>query len=265
MNESQSSGTDTDNNEATRTPSDARIILGPLVKYAGIGLVIVAIMITTVVTLDRQFNDIDREVAELEAQLAAAHTATDASQAAVETPAVEAVETVAVNDMAARQARDPEPATLPAIETGTGQVTSTDAAIKATDSTGVAAASVDGTAASSADNETVDPIVAVDQTAVVEQPNQDVDSIARPDDVFDKSIEDLIKQRNAYLIERDTIYLEAFKASQEKQLQLMRERLARQEQRIEEMEKRHQERYETRAADMKEMQQRREHYLSDRI
>jgi hypothetical protein len=262
MNESQSSGTETDNNEDTKTPSDARIILGPLVKYAGIGLVMVAIMITTVVTLDRQFNDIDREVAELEAQLAAEHPAADANQTAAE---ASVVETVAVSETQAEQAIDSEPASSPAIESGTHQVTSTEAANRTAETTAVADAAVAGTKARLVNYEAVDQAVSVDQTTVVEQVNQNVDSVARPDDFFDRSIEDLIKERNAYLNERDKAYLEELKASQEKQLQLMRERLARQEQRIEEMEKRNQERYETRAADVMEMQQRRENFLSDRI
>jgi BMFP domain-containing protein YqiC len=262
MNESQSGGTETDNNEGTKTPSDARIILGPLVKYAGIGLVMVAILITTVVTLDRQFNDIDREVAELEAQLASAHPAADSDQTAVND---NALETDAVDETLAEQAAEPEPALSPAVEVSTNQVTSTDADNKTPEAAAVADVSVAGTTVRLASNEAVDQAVSADQTAVVEQVNQNIDSVARPDDFFDKSIEDLIKERNAYLNERDKAYLEEFKASQEKQLQLMRERLARQEQRIEAMEKRNQERYETRAADVMEMQQRRENFLSDRI
>lgn len=262
MNETQSSGTETDNNEESQTPSDARIILGPLVKYAGIGLVLVAIIITTVVTLDRQFNDIDREVAELEAQLAAAHPAADGDQTAANAGVLEAD---AVNETVAEKAADAETASSPSVKASTTQVASSDAAIKTAETPAVASATVAGTAARSVDNEAVDPVVSANQTTVVEQVNQNVDSVARLDDYFDKSIEDLIKERNAYLIERDKVYLEEFKANQEKQLQLMRERLARQEQRIEEMEKRNQERYETRAADVKEMQQRRENFLSDRI
>lgn len=262
MNESQSSGTETDNNQDFKTPSDARIILGPLVKYAGIGLVLVAIMITTVVTLDRQFNDIDREVAELEAQLAAAHPAADADQTAAETPAVDSA---AVNETEAGQAGHSELEASPAVKATATQVTSTDAANKITETTAVADATLAGTSARPVVKKAMDHVVSADTTAVVKQVNQNVDSVARPDDFFDKSIEDLIKERNAYLNERDQAYLEEFKASQEKQLQLMRERLARQEQRIEEMEKRNQERYETRAADVMEMQQRRENFLSDRI
>ena len=262
MNETQSSGTVTDKNEESKTPSDARIILGPLVKYAGIGLVLVAIMITTVVTLDRQFNDIDREVAELEAQLAAAHPEADGNQTASDAAAPE---TDAVNETVAEKAADPETASSPAVKATTAQATSTDTANGTAETPAVANATVAAAVARSVNNEAVDQVVSANQTAVVEQANQSIDSVARPDDYFDKSFEDLIKERNAYLNERDKVYLEEFKASQEKQLQLMRERLARQEQRIEEMEKRNQKRYETRAADVMEMQQRRENFLSDRI
>ena len=72
MTEAKTPGTETDNNEEQNKQSDARIILGPLVKYAAMGLVLVGIIITTAVMLDRQYIDIDREVAELQAQLAQA-------------------------------------------------------------------------------------------------------------------------------------------------------------------------------------------------
>ena len=70
----------TDTNKTTETnaaentqPSDARVILGPLAKYAAVGLVLVGIIITTAIMLDKQLNDIDREMAALEAELAEAN------------------------------------------------------------------------------------------------------------------------------------------------------------------------------------------------
>jgi hypothetical protein len=68
--------TDTEHNIEQNEPSDARVILGPLVKYAAMGFVLVSIIITTAVMLDHQFNDIDHEIAELNAQLAQAKTDT---------------------------------------------------------------------------------------------------------------------------------------------------------------------------------------------
>ena len=75
------------NGPAANQPSDARIILGPLVKHAAVGLVIVIIIVTTAVMLDRQFNTIDQEVAALQAQLSGANLprATEAVEAAATT------------------------------------------------------------------------------------------------------------------------------------------------------------------------------------
>ena len=60
---------DADNEETRKQVSDARVILGPLVKYAAMGFVIVTIIVTTAVMLDHQLNTIDEEVAALQAQL----------------------------------------------------------------------------------------------------------------------------------------------------------------------------------------------------
>jgi hypothetical protein len=87
----------------------------------------------------------------------------------------------------------------------------------------------------------------------------------RQPEFFDKSFDEFITERNHYLEQRERVYLEEFKASQERQLQFMRERLARQERRIQEMEKRNQEIYDYRAADVKEMRQMRESFPPDRI
>ena len=46
MTDNKTSITETDNNEDQKEPSDARIILGPLVKYPAVGFVIVSIIIT---------------------------------------------------------------------------------------------------------------------------------------------------------------------------------------------------------------------------
>ena len=101
-------------------------------------------------------------------------------------------------------------------------------------------------------------------TEVVEE-KADVVTANENVDPFDQSIEAIIAERNAYLKQRDRIYLEELKASQEKQLKFMRARLARQEQRIKEMEARYQQRYDVRADDVREMQKRRESFLIDRI
>lgn len=242
--------TETDNKEDQNKQSDARIILGPLVKYAAVGFVLVSIIITTAVMLDRQFNDIDREVAELEAQLAQARmddaagvdTDTSVEPQAEATPAVEtvAVQQEPVIDEVAEitEAEKPSARVI-------GNVV-------------VTAPAVMQTATPTPQTETIVTETTAAEVAVA-------DKAGRRTDMFDKSIDELIAERNTYLKEMDRVYLEEFKASQEKSLQFMRERLVRQEQRIEKMEKRKQEIYDVRAASVKASQQRRESFLPDRI
>ena len=258
MTDTKTPGTETYNNEGLKQPSDARIILGPLVKYAAMGFVIVSIIITTAVMLDRQFNDIDREVAELEAQLAQARkntvdefdTGTTTDLHVEATPVVEAAAAPSVETVAVQQ--EPvisDPAVVNEAEIPAASVVDNNVDV---------APQVAQPAAQPLETETNVAEDLVTEDAVV-------DAAINSNDFFDKSMDDVIAKRNTYLRERDRVYLEEFKANQEKQLQFMRERLVRQEKRIEQMEKRNQEIYDYRAANVKEMQQKRESFLDDRI
>ncbi len=253
MTDTKTTITETDKKEDQNEPSDARIILGPLVKYAAVGLVLVGIIITTAVMLDRQYNDIDREVAELEAQLAQARMDTVAvadtdSAAASQAEVTSTVEAEAVQQKPAvvEVTEAEKPAATPVVE---NSVDTTPA--------------VTQLAAQAVKTEVIVTESTVAEDTVVE------DAVAnktnRHDDFFDQSFDELIAERNTYLKEKDRVYLEEFKASQERQLQFMRERLARQEQKIKEMEQRNQEIYDYRAANVKEMQQMRETFMPDRI
>ena len=82
---------------------------------------------------------------------------------------------------------------------------------------------------------------------------------------FDQSMNRIIADRNAYLNELDRQYLEDIRASQQRQLQLMRDRLTWREKRIQAMEQRYRELNDQRASDMKRMQQQRAHFFPDRI
>lgn len=256
MTETETPGSGADNNEEQNIPSDARIILGPLVKYAAIGLVLVGIIITTVVTLGRQFNTIDREVAELQAQLAQANANTVVETRADNASGAEAKTTSTAGAGAVQQesaisavadATDAEkPAAIPLVE---HSVAATPAVTQTADQAVKKEVSVTG---STVDEDTVA------EAAVATRTN-------RYSDPFDKSFDELIAERNNYLEERDRLYLEEFRASQERQMQFMRQRFAHHEQRIQEMEKRNKEIYDYRAANIKERQQMRESFLPDRI
>jgi|GEM_PF-3126790 len=259
---------ETDPGPAQNQPSDARVILGPLVKYAAMGFVLVGIIVTTAVMLDRQFNTIDQEVAALQARLEKAHTQ-------AETTEVNTVDTVA-------DTREPEPAATAvlqarpapvAIEAASQQAVKKDTTAAVANRTEMAP--VQNTTgnepkpgvslASTADNESV---VQSNSNATDPGPAQSRLSTLTwqaEDTLFDRGMDDFIADRNAYLNERDQVYLERLRDGQLRQLQLMRERMARHEQRLREMEQRYRELYDIRAADLEEMQERREHFLPDRI
>ncbi len=51
-------------------PSDNKVIFGPLGKYAVIAIIMVSIIVTTAIMLEKQLNTIDQQVADLEAEIA---------------------------------------------------------------------------------------------------------------------------------------------------------------------------------------------------
>ncbi|UCB55630.1 MAG: hypothetical protein JSW45_03630 [Thiotrichales bacterium] len=248
-------------------PSDARIILGPLVKYAAMGFVLVGIIVTTAVMLDRQFNTIDQEVAALQAEL---DKAGRKYQDEIEPGNTDVA---AENDTAAAILDEAEPVLTSETVTLTEQG-------ETTDSDTIAVIETDDTALEENLADTPrDPVVSETSTQLIEQQPAtetiaaDTTASVIPDTdrqyyshgFYGEPMDAIIAKRNAYLQEMDRIYLEEYRASRQKQLQLMRERLARHQQRITEMEQRYQEMYDLRAADMKDRQEIREHYRADQI
>jgi predicted lipid-binding transport protein (Tim44 family) len=205
MTETKTPATETDNNENPDTPSDARVILGPLVKYAAMGLVLVGIIITTAVMMDRQLNDIDQEVAELEAELAQANSSQETEMTATaQKPASPEVNTAA-HQQAPAVAKPAESTVAaqpqPAASVAENKVDATPAAEEKT-----------------AHETTVEtPVV----TASVVTASVAAHAFAGPiaetnDDFYVQPMDEIIAERNAYLKEKDLEYLESFRASQEK-------------------------------------------------
>ncbi len=260
---------DTDPGQAHKQPSDARVILGPLVKYAAMGFVLVSIIVTTAVMLDRQFNTIDQEVAALQAEL-------ERAQEQIEAPGVDSADTVAESEVAEPAANtgtlpQAAPVAIDPAPLQQGQIDTADTAAGRQPEVAAVKAAVDNQPepamleTPAAANEAV---AEVPGPAVEPRSEQVADSaVSTPAGAvfFDHGMDEFIADRNTYLQERDRLYLERLRDSRERQLELMRENLARHEQKILEMEQRYQELYDIRAADMKEMQERREHFLSDRI
>ena len=288
MTEANTPDTTSQEYKNTITPSEARIILGPLVKYALMGLVLAAVLLTTVVMLDHRITDINREVAELEAELVAANN-NETATADKTTPSVDQTsynkptETEVVTAPEQQRAPQKETATLasqtPSRKDAIAHLEESNNAIDpaplesgetvatAQENKLVTTTTVPQGIESAIDTNTIETASEASsrhQRAVQSDPVVMITQNERrlP---FGQTLEAIIAESNAYLKQRDDIYLEDFKASQEKQLQFMRDRLARQEQRIKDMEALYQQRYDLRVDNLKELQKIRESFGPDRI
>ena len=270
----------------TATPSEAQIILGPLLKYALMGLVLAALLLTTVVMLGHRITDINREVAALEAELIAERnddTATSdttippVGQTSYSTSSATEVVTnpqqfAAEDETAASET--PAPSSKDAIA---DLEESTDAIVSAPLETGetvaralqnkrVTSPTIPQSVESAIDANTIATASEASdrrQPALYSRPLVRFSQNERLPD--EQTLEAIITESNAYLRRRDDVYLEDYKASQEKQLQFMRDRLARQQQRIKDREALYQQRYDLRADNLKELQKIRESFVPDRI
>ncbi len=80
--------------------SDRKVILAPLAKYGAVAVVIVGIIVTTAIMMNREFNEIDAQVAALEIEIAQQNQPKLQTEQEVTKTTAEPVETLANNDEA---------------------------------------------------------------------------------------------------------------------------------------------------------------------
>lgn len=282
MTEANAPDTTRHQDKDTVMPSEARIILGPLLKYALMGLVLAVVLLTTVVMLDHRVADIDREVASLEAELAAANKVAETANQTTPsqdqakdsrtntTHVVAPLEHVATNQTEASESQtQSSKAAIPRLDESNNTVVSTPLAPEKPSSSSPENKRVATTVLSSSVESAIDANVTATESDILQQVVQPQPVVMSDQNVrrlpFDQAFEAIIAERNAYMKHRDHVYLEDYKASQDKQLQFMRDRLARQQQKIKDWEAYYQQRYDIRADNLKELQERRESFQPDRI
>jgi len=81
-------------NTPTPTPaaSDNKAVFAPLGKYAIVAVIMVSIIVTTAIMLDKQLNTIDEQVAAVETEIAERHAAENKAEVITETVTTEAAE-----------------------------------------------------------------------------------------------------------------------------------------------------------------------------
>jgi hypothetical protein len=206
------------------TTSDYKILYAPLAKYGVIAILMVSIIVTTAIMMDREFNDIDSQVTALETEIALQNQAEQLSEQA-------STESVATSE---------EPVT----ETP-------DAFARAINTKPVATAP-----------EIIQPVATAPvKTTPVESESVPVTTVTQaPQEIFDPKTR--IAERNEFMAQQDQKQLDVFKANQEKQIEMLRAQLVKQQERIDAMEKRNLETYEMRKAAIQRMQEARQQSMN---
>ena len=276
---------------AEQKSNDAKLILAPLAKYAAVAVIMVSVIITTAIMLDRELNTIDQDIASLKAELADANATAEAEAATAsnndidtETSEIAAAEIATAEIVAAEIAADEiaadkavadvtEAAIDETVVTAENNLTHTDSNAQPATMT-AALAQQPGTATAPAAQTATEvkattPAQTTELMATSTEP-ADVTSkqVARPKatqasriDSLKASMQARIADRNQYLNTLDTQSLEDFKANQQKMIDMMRQQLSHQQKIIDQMRARNQESYDMRAASIKRMQEARDRSL----
>lgn len=230
------------NSETTQSKSaENRAVFGPLGKYAVIAVLMVSIIVTTAIMLDRQLNTVEHQIASFENKVAELHTAKSDTD---------------------------ELATVASQDTTETETTTAEAQITAA-VTGTQIKSVISTTATIAPATTVDTS---EQIAEVVTSEMTIDSDAArlqniaANNARIESYKVEQKQRTAEMFERikalEAQQLDRYKLQQDQQIAKLNEQIAQQQKMIEALVTRNENLFELRAANIQRNQANREEILN---
>lgn len=242
----------------TETPatSDNKAVFGPLGKYAAVAVIMVSIIVTTAIMLDRQLQSVDEQIAAIEEEVASIH----AAEASIPEQAT-AVETIAT---------DVEITEVEVIEEATSE---TVAVVEAVIETPVAVATpvaeapvVQETTApvATATEATTAPFemaAAENNTAQAHQEQLAKENQARID-AYKQEQKQHMSKMFARIKALESQQLDRYKANQDSQVVRLRKQISQQQQMIEALVLRNKELFELRAANMQRSQNNREQALN---
>ena len=244
-------------NKSTPETSDNKTVFGPLGKYAMVAVIMVTIIVTTAIMLDRQLKTVDEQIAAIEEEVADMHTAdeTNIAELAADAPAtatdvaikeVEVIEKVATSEAAIPEsvAVVVEIVETPVAETTIAQQVT---AAAETAQSNPATARFEMTAAKDS---------AQAHQAKMTQKNQ-----ARIE-AYKLEQKQHMTEMFARINALESQQLGRYKANQDSQIVRLREQIAQQQQMIEALVLRNKELFELRAASMQRNQSNREQTLN---
>lgn len=241
----------------TNNATDNKAIFGPLGKYAVIAVIMVSIIVTTAIMLDKQLNSAEEQIAAIESEVSemahaiSSDTDTVAIAETAETDStVDTVEVTAQTDVTTEAKATTASTVAPAIEV-TAQTK-----LEATP-----AITVESTVtAETATTETIAAEVQIEEApfAMVDQGQQRQARI----DTFKAEQKQRMADMFARIKALEAQQLDQYKVSQEKQLARLHNQVSRQEKMIEALVLRNKDLYELRAANVQRIQTNREEVLN---
>ncbi|MBT8119851.1 MAG: hypothetical protein KJN89_09070 [Gammaproteobacteria bacterium] len=273
---------DTEKTESTpETPksasNDNKKVFGPLGKYAVVAVIMVSIIVTTAIMLNRQLGTVEEQLAAMESEIAEIndantnnHESTLASDTAIESTATTEVAQVEAPIVAeAAQVESPvaaEAAELTTVETPavTEEAIATETTA-ATDDSAKLAEVADSDVQNTAADATPIEDVKVASSAEVESHAFDMEKIDQERQARIEAFKAEQKQHMTEMFARiktlEEQRLDEYKTSQDQQIERLREQIARQEEVIEALILRNKEWMDMREARMQESQSKREEML----
>lgn len=242
--------------------SDNKKTFGPLGKYAVIAVIMVSIIVTTAIMLNKQLGSVEEELAVMKSEAAEIYAAdpaetvtTDASEVAVSSSAI--IETQ--NDAAEATETDAVPA-----EVKTAEIKAVEVQADKTPTADVLVAK-ESTAQETVAEAIVSPADTAATESVMEKNPAEVDQVqlakAKRDQERQARIESFKLEQKQHMAEMfariktlEAKQLDDYKSYQDKQIERLRQQIARQEQLIEELIVRNKDRFDMRAASMQRSQ-----------
>ena len=272
--------------------NDNKAVFGPLGKYAVVAVIMVSLIVTTAIVLDKELSTEEDKVATLENEVAATNAVDSETTAKVEHSEAAASITAAPETSEAQDTTE-----LAEIETGaahvqasageTGEVQAHETKVKvpvAVETNETIATVKETVADSSSYTEQTSnavPAISTQTTAKIESTRTDTEAKnsvqeSQSQSVADNQYKQWLSRIEAYKLEQkqhmterltrikslESEQLDQYKARQEKQIERLREQIAQQQQVIETLILRNQERFDMRAASMQRHQARREQMLN---
>lgn len=253
--------------QETQSPvNDNKTVFGPLGKYAVVAVIMVSIIVTTAIMLDKQLNTVEQHIAEIENEVASIDEFTDTGAADDEANVAESSDTENVPAAATKAAEAQEsPAAVQTQEVAVTEVSAEELKAAVIQAAAKPTVIVTSSEISNEDNSTSQQVSNIQANSMIEK-NKQVEDQAREYQARIEAYKLEQKQRMAQMFARikelESSQLTQYKGTQDKQIARLRDQSAQQQAMIDALILRNKDLFEMRAANVQRKQTRREEILN---